>query len=200
MIVRKAVVFPAPRPAAALAVLPRADHLRSPHRAHRAQSQLGQARHRGGRQAGDAEEPALALQPEGSPPRRLEGADGGQARGRDPAGAIARSGSPCGCRRVSVAFVKYYLVRRYFLAGLDGFVYGVVGAFSRFIRIAMMAERARRARAPGLSAPGAHVSHARARRGIAQPGSAEVLGTSGRRFESCCPDQLRSPPEERRGS
>src|SRR5574340_144258 len=25
-------------------------------------------------------------------------------------------------------------------------------------------------------------------RGIAQPGSAEVLGTSGRRFESCCPD------------
>lgn len=58
-----------------------------------------------------------------------------------------------------VAFVKYYLVRRYFLAGLDGFVYGVVGAFSRFIRIAMMAERARRARAPGLSAPGAHVSH-----------------------------------------
>ena len=42
-----------------------------------------------------------------------------------------------------VAFVKYYLVRRYFLAGLDGFVYGVVGAFSRFIRIAMMAERRR---------------------------------------------------------
>src|SRR5258708_721156 len=28
-------------------------------------------------------------------------------------------------------------------------------------------------------------------RGIAQPGSAEVLGTSGRRFESCCPDQRR---------
>src|SRR3954468_1529220 len=26
-------------------------------------------------------------------------------------------------------------------------------------------------------------------RGMAQPGSAEVLGTSGRRFESCCPDQ-----------
>jgi hypothetical protein len=24
---------------------------------------------------------------------------------------------------------------------------------------------------------------------MAQPGSAEVLGTSGRRFESCCPDQ-----------
>ena len=27
-------------------------------------------------------------------------------------------------------------------------------------------------------------------RGIAQPGSAEVLGTSGRRFKSCCPDHL----------
>src|SRR5206468_566673 len=27
-------------------------------------------------------------------------------------------------------------------------------------------------------------------RGMAQPGSAEVLGTSGRRFESCCPDHL----------
>src|ERR1700733_11408941 len=27
-------------------------------------------------------------------------------------------------------------------------------------------------------------------RGIAQPGSAAVLGTAGRRFESCCPDQL----------
>jgi hypothetical protein len=27
-------------------------------------------------------------------------------------------------------------------------------------------------------------------RGMAQPGSAEVLGTSGRRFESCCPDQI----------
>ena len=27
-------------------------------------------------------------------------------------------------------------------------------------------------------------------RGIAQPGSAEVLGTSGRRFKSCCPDQI----------
>ena len=31
-------------------------------------------------------------------------------------------------------------------------------------------------------------SMAGSRRGIAQPGSAEVLGTSGRRFESCCPD------------
>lgn len=32
-----------------------------------------------------------------------------------------------------------------------------------------------------------------ARRGIAQSGSAEVLGTSGRRFESCCPDH-QDPP------
>jgi glycosyltransferase involved in cell wall biosynthesis len=40
-----------------------------------------------------------------------------------------------------LAFVKYYLLRRYFLAGLDGLVYGIVGAFSRFIRIAMMAEK-----------------------------------------------------------
>lgn len=40
-----------------------------------------------------------------------------------------------------IAFLKYYFVRRYFLAGLDGFVYGIVGAFSRFIRIAMMAEK-----------------------------------------------------------
>jgi hypothetical protein len=29
---------------------------------------------------------------------------------------------------------------------------------------------------------------------MAQPGSAEVLGTSGRRFESCCPDQSISNP------
>jgi glycosyltransferase involved in cell wall biosynthesis len=42
-----------------------------------------------------------------------------------------------------VAFVKYYFLRRYFLAGLDGFVYGIVGAFSRFIRIAMMVEKRR---------------------------------------------------------
>jgi glycosyltransferase involved in cell wall biosynthesis len=40
-----------------------------------------------------------------------------------------------------IAFLKYYFLRRYFLAGLDGLVYGIVGAFSRFIRIAMMAER-----------------------------------------------------------
>ncbi len=35
----------------------------------------------------------------------------------------------------------------------------------------------------------AHVSDGGSR-GIAQPGSAEVLGTSGRRFESCCPDHF----------
>ncbi len=28
------------------------------------------------------------------------------------------------------------------------------------------------------------------RRGVAQPGSAPVLGTGGRKFESCLPDQL----------
>jgi glycosyltransferase involved in cell wall biosynthesis len=42
-----------------------------------------------------------------------------------------------------LAFVKYYFVRRYFLAGLDGFVYGLIGAFSRFIRIAMKVEKLR---------------------------------------------------------
>jgi glycosyltransferase involved in cell wall biosynthesis len=42
-----------------------------------------------------------------------------------------------------IVFVKYYFLRRYFLAGLDGFVYGIVGAFSRFIRIAMMVEKRR---------------------------------------------------------
>jgi hypothetical protein len=41
-----------------------------------------------------------------------------------------------------------------------------------------------------LFAHSAHDSHAGENRGIAQPGSAEVLGTSGRRFESCCPDQF----------
>jgi hypothetical protein len=42
-----------------------------------------------------------------------------------------------------VAFLKYYFLRRYFLAGLDGLVYGIVGAFSRFIRVAMMIEKRR---------------------------------------------------------
>ena len=42
-----------------------------------------------------------------------------------------------------LAFLKYYFVRRYFLAGIDGLVYGVVGAFSRFIRVALMWERSK---------------------------------------------------------
>ena len=37
------------------------------------------------------------------------------------------------------------------------------------------------------------VSNAGARRGIAQSGSASGLGPEGRRFESCCPDQLKTP-------
>ena len=37
--------------------------------------------------------------------------------------------------------------------------------------------------------PGPRGPRRRVRRGIAQPGSAEVLGISGRSFESCCPDQ-----------
>jgi glycosyltransferase involved in cell wall biosynthesis len=40
-----------------------------------------------------------------------------------------------------LAFIKYYFVRKYCLGGLDGFTYSVVGAFSQFIRIAMMYER-----------------------------------------------------------
>ena len=38
------------------------------------------------------------------------------------------------------------------------------------------------------SRPAKHVSSGAPRRGIAQPGSAAVLGTAGRRFKSCCPD------------
>ena len=34
------------------------------------------------------------------------------------------------------------------------------------------------------------IESAHRRRGIAQPGSAGVLGTPGRRFKSCCPDQI----------
>jgi hypothetical protein len=37
-------------------------------------------------------------------------------------------------------------------------------------------------------------------RGIAQSGSAEVLGTSGRRFKSCCPDQRQGGPARGRFS
>ena len=43
-----------------------------------------------------------------------------------------------------VAFVRYYVFRRFFLAGADGFLYAWIGAYSRFIRIALMRERARR--------------------------------------------------------
>ncbi len=48
-----------------------------------------------------------------------------------------------------LAFVKYYVFRRYALGGLDGFVFAMVGAFSRFIRIALMFEQARRRQAKG---------------------------------------------------
>ena len=41
------------------------------------------------------------------------------------------------------------------------------------------------------------VSNAGARRGIAQSGSASGLGPEGRRFESCCPDQLETPGTNR---
>jgi len=43
-----------------------------------------------------------------------------------------------------IAFCRYYFARRFFLAGADGFAYAVVGAYSRWIRIALMRERARR--------------------------------------------------------
>jgi glycosyltransferase involved in cell wall biosynthesis len=45
-----------------------------------------------------------------------------------------------------IAFIKYYFVRKYCLGGLDGFTYAMVGAFSHFIRIAMMLERQQHAR------------------------------------------------------
>ncbi len=37
-------------------------------------------------------------------------------------------------------FVKFYLLRRYFLGGADGFIMAVVSAFGRFLRIAKMLE------------------------------------------------------------
>jgi glycosyltransferase involved in cell wall biosynthesis len=40
-----------------------------------------------------------------------------------------------------VAFFKGYVLRRYFVAGTEGFSHAMVFAFSRFIRIAMMLER-----------------------------------------------------------
>ncbi len=41
-------------------------------------------------------------------------------------------------------FLKFYFIRRYFLGGLDGLIMALVSAFGRFIRIAMMLERAKR--------------------------------------------------------
>ncbi len=41
-----------------------------------------------------------------------------------------------------LSFLKFYFVRRYCLAGLDGFVLAIVSAYGRFIRVAMMRERA----------------------------------------------------------
>lgn len=46
-----------------------------------------------------------------------------------------------------IAFVRYYIGRRFFLAGADGLLYAWAGAYSRFIRIALMRERALRERA-----------------------------------------------------
>ena len=40
-----------------------------------------------------------------------------------------------------VTFLKFYVLRRYFLGGIDGFTMAIVGAFGRFMRIAMMLER-----------------------------------------------------------
>src|SRR5436190_17116117 len=40
-------------------------------------------------------------------------------------------------------FFKFYVLRRYFLAGADGFVMAVISAFGRWLRIAKMLERKR---------------------------------------------------------
>ena len=40
-----------------------------------------------------------------------------------------------------VTFVKFYVVRRYFLGGVEGFIMAVISAFGRFLRIAKMIER-----------------------------------------------------------
>ncbi|MGE4127695.1 MAG: glycosyltransferase family 2 protein [Hyphomicrobiaceae bacterium] len=40
-----------------------------------------------------------------------------------------------------VTFLKFYFLRRYFLAGVEGFNMAVVTAFGRWLRIAMMLER-----------------------------------------------------------
>lgn len=41
-----------------------------------------------------------------------------------------------------VSFVKFYFVRRYFLAGFDGLTQALISAFGRYVRVAMMLERA----------------------------------------------------------
>ena len=43
-----------------------------------------------------------------------------------------------------LTFFKFYLARRYFLGGTDGLTMAMVGAFGRYIRIAMMLERVKR--------------------------------------------------------
>lgn len=41
-----------------------------------------------------------------------------------------------------VSFLKFYVIRRYFLAGFDGLTQALISAFGRYIRVAMMLERA----------------------------------------------------------
>jgi len=48
------------------------------------------------------------------------------------------------------SFIKFYVLRRYFLGGADGFTMAVVTAFGRFLRIAKMLER-KDHRPPGQS-------------------------------------------------
>lgn len=43
-----------------------------------------------------------------------------------------------------ITFLKFYVARRYFLGGTDGLTMAMVGAFGRYIRIAMMLERVKR--------------------------------------------------------
>ncbi|CAN5254375.1 glycosyltransferase family 2 protein [soil metagenome] len=40
-----------------------------------------------------------------------------------------------------LSFFRYYILRRYFLAGADGFSMAMISAFGRWLRIAMMLER-----------------------------------------------------------
>lgn len=59
-----------------------------------------------------------------------------QEKRRSRAGLIARL-----IVEFPVTFVKFYLVRRYFLGGVEGFVMAVISAYGRFLRIAKMLER-----------------------------------------------------------